>query len=344
MTKRLTELDGLRGFAALTVVIFHYFFLYNFRYEHSISFPSWFQYGYLGVHLFFMISGFVIFWSITKCSSPLDFIWSRFSRLFPVYWVAATITFIIVSYFGLPKNTASFNDYLINLTMLQDFLWVTKVDGSYWSLAVELSFYFWILAVFFSKQLKNIEYFLIIWIITACFVANNYIGKYDPNLIHPKDPLLIIFIVKYIALFAAGICFYKVWNKTYTPLTIATLLVSALSVAISYSGVHMLIILSFYLLFGAVITGNASFFTYKPLVFLGYISYSFYLIHQYIGYVIIRQFYHFNLSPYFGILTAITFSIVLAYILTRFIERPSLKALRKLYQKYVSASLSSQKC
>lgn len=54
--KRITEIDGLRGMAAVFVMLFHYTFAFNLGWA-----PGYFfHYGYIGVSLFFIISGFVI--------------------------------------------------------------------------------------------------------------------------------------------------------------------------------------------------------------------------------------------------------------------------------------------
>lgn len=120
MKTRLSELDALRGIAALMVVIGHYTARYNDFYT-PISFPFKFEYGGYGVQLFFLISGFVIFLTLNKTRHPLEFVVSRFSRLYPAYWVAVLLTFTLISIFSLPDTitTPSTYDALVNLTMLQ---------------------------------------------------------------------------------------------------------------------------------------------------------------------------------------------------------------------------------
>jgi peptidoglycan/LPS O-acetylase OafA/YrhL len=84
---RFRELDALRGFAAVGVVIFHYFALAS-RYW---MFPFEFEIGNYGFQLFFVVSGFVIFWTLSRSSNLIDFTVSRFSRLYPTYWCALTL-------------------------------------------------------------------------------------------------------------------------------------------------------------------------------------------------------------------------------------------------------------
>lgn len=107
-SSRLLELDALRGLAALAVVLYHYFYRYNELYGHHGNFAvDWTYFGKLGVELFFMVSGFVIFMSLNRVNRPVDFLVSRFSRLYPTYWCALILTFTVVSIWGLPGREIS---------------------------------------------------------------------------------------------------------------------------------------------------------------------------------------------------------------------------------------------
>ena len=107
MTKRIQELDALRGIAAMMVVLYHYTTRYDQLYEHSVSLPFSFSYGTFFVQLFFIISGFVIFLTLDQTKNSLDFVVSRISRLYPAYWTAIVITFLSVQAFGLPGREVS---------------------------------------------------------------------------------------------------------------------------------------------------------------------------------------------------------------------------------------------
>src|SRR5262245_55208370 len=82
---RFLELDVLRGLAAMTVVFFH-FSRHGTRYFEAYPFDFW--PGEFGVHLFFTISGFVIYFTLERSRTVGDFLFSRFSRLYPAYWAA----------------------------------------------------------------------------------------------------------------------------------------------------------------------------------------------------------------------------------------------------------------
>lgn len=87
---RFRELDALRGPAALVVVLYH---LTTFMGDGpGLGGPPavsiW--WGEYGVQLFFLISGFVILLSARRTLRPSDFVISRVSRIYPVYWIART--------------------------------------------------------------------------------------------------------------------------------------------------------------------------------------------------------------------------------------------------------------
>ncbi len=149
---RLTSLDALRGVAALAVVVFHF----TFSFDDRGTFPGYpravvsFAGGRYGVQLFFVISGFVILWSIQRQSTVGKFAFSRFSRLFPPYWasllfVSAYILFAQhVLDAGIGPLTFTSGQWFANLTMVPR--WIPpfrfhEVDSAYWTLAIEMGFY-----------------------------------------------------------------------------------------------------------------------------------------------------------------------------------------------------------
>jgi len=126
----------MRGLAALAVAIFHYTTFYDSQVGHIDPLPLEFPAGNYGVHLFFLISGFVIFMTLERTRGSTDFVVSRFSRLFPAYWVAIAATSLAVAAIGMPWQRVSATDLLLNLTMVQQFLGAEHMDGSYWTLQV----------------------------------------------------------------------------------------------------------------------------------------------------------------------------------------------------------------
>ena len=324
--KRLYELDGLRGIAALIVVFYHYFYHYNHVYGHTFSVPEWISAGYYGVHLFFMISGFVIFWTLSRSKRPMDFVWSRFSRLYPVFWAAVTLTFLTVLIFGLPGREVRTLHFLANLSMIHQYINVKHVDSVYWTLTLELAFYFWMLMLFTFDQLKNIEKWLILWVTTSIVFTYFKLGS---DIDHR---IIKFFLLDYVQFFSAGVCFFKIWESKQNQLTYFVLALTIFSLFVHYTNETAILLGLYFILFFLAISGKFKLLSVRPLVFLGTISYSLYLIHQNIGYIIIRSFYNQDYSPYFGILAAILFSFLLATFLTFFVEKPTLKYFRNYYK------------
>jgi len=119
---RVVSIDALRGVAALCVFLFHY---------------GYFRFGYLGVELFFLISGFVFTLSLRQVAAG-EFLVRRFIRLFPTYWLCASMAFVARAY---GPDPATAYEYAVNMTMLGGFVGVPYLDGVYWSLTEELVFY-----------------------------------------------------------------------------------------------------------------------------------------------------------------------------------------------------------
>lgn len=320
---RLRELDALRGLAAFTVVLFHYTTHYQTLYGHAASFWPRFGFGKYGVNLFFMISGFVILMTLEKSRSWKDFVVSRFSRLYPAYWCAVAVTFVIVSLERLPDWRGSPKVALVNLTMLQLWLKVPHIDGVYWTLSLELSFYAIMLGLSLIGLLRRLEIIGLIWM--GLELADYYYTKAGGHVMFLVE---VTFILYFAHLFIAGMMFYR-WKKDGFTVMRGAIIVLALGVhaLIGEEGSMIPTVVAFavFLLFAL---DRLSFILVKPILFLGAISYSLYLLHANIGYVIIRAGYARGVSPWISVLVALGVSLALASLQTFFIERPALEAIR----------------
>jgi len=323
---RLTELDALRGVAALVVVLFHYTIRYDQIYGHSFQVPNLFQFGHLGVHLFFIISGFVIFWTLSRTQHALDFVVSRFSRLYPSYWLAVIVTFCVVRFFSLPGREVSLKEAFLNIPMIQDYLWVPYVDGVYWSLSIEVTFYAWVFLAYITQQFKRIELYLIMFMIVG---ALSHI--YGMSADYPRATKLLM--LEYGYLFAAGICFFKIWQKKASVSTYVALVVSFICIWIYLPVAYAGVVVSCYVVFAAMIFNRLKFLNAKPLIFLGTISYSLYLLHQNIGYVLLNLCYQYQIHPFLAIFIAFSLCAAAATLVTFYIERPLIQRVRHSYEE-----------
>jgi peptidoglycan/LPS O-acetylase OafA/YrhL len=165
--ERSPELDFLRFIAATAVVLYHYAWRpvangapagTGFATLQGIS-----PYGYLGVPLFFLISGFVIAWS-AQGRTVGQFAVSRFKRLYPMFWIGLTLTLAVLAVTG--RRPQFLHPYVIaaNFTMIPARLQAPAVDEVYWTLVIELKFYVWIAILVAARQMRNLEYWLYLWI------------------------------------------------------------------------------------------------------------------------------------------------------------------------------------
>ncbi|WP_128802699.1 MULTISPECIES: acyltransferase [unclassified Streptomyces] len=154
---RLYAIDGLRLLAALMVAVHHY--AGSWRVDQpgnavwgrpvSETMPTVFRlaaYGWIGVEVFFVISGFVICMSCWG-RTPRQFFVSRVIRLYPAYWFGIVFTTVFVVAMPGVWQRLKVRDILLNLTMLQSGSGVDSVDGVYWTLWSELRFYLLFMAV-----------------------------------------------------------------------------------------------------------------------------------------------------------------------------------------------------
>lgn len=327
--ERLVQIDSLRAIAALSVVAFHYTTRYDQRFMHTSPLDLEFPLGAMGVPLFFAISGFVIFMTIDRVRRPMDFVVWRFSRLFPAYWAAVALTWITVRLAHLPGYDLSPWEALANLTMLQSFFSIDHVDGVYWSLEVELIFYAWMLLLWVSGLLQHGMAVCAAWIglvLAAALAERAGWGQL------PFIPAYFL-LVKWIPWFAMGMVAY-ISLRDQRLGSSHGLVVGLCLVAIGVDGgLRGLAI--------GVPTAIAVFLAsrrllplleWRPLVYVGAISYPLYLLHENIGFVAIATLERQGVAPWGAIAAAVAIALVLSSLLHHAVEMPGSKALRRLYR------------
>lgn len=291
--------------------------------------------GFYGVNLFFIISGFVIFMTLEKTSRPLDFVVSRFSRLFPAYWIAIILTFTVTHLLGLPGFLVGPQTALANFLMLHGIFRVPHVDGVYWTLEVELLFYCGMFLLFRLRLLQKVHFALM----ALMALRLVYVVLERGWGIELPWTLSRLLILQYIAWFALGIAIYQFANHRHPgawrwPLATSGCAIITLLVADSaFVGVLAVGLASTVLL---AAEGRLGFLHYRLFVWLGAISYPLYLLHENIGWSVILKLQALGLSLDAAILGALFTSLALAHALTRWVEQPAMHWIRATYRRRTS--------
>ncbi|CAD2073300.1 acyltransferase family protein [Phocicoccus pinnipedialis] len=333
--KRITEIDALRGIAAVIVVIYHYTFHYNERFGHVK--PDYnttlFDFGHYGVQLFFIISGFVIFMSVSRGKSAGDFMIKRTFRLYPAYIVAVALTFLVLGKSEIDINR-TFIEAIINFTMFQEFFGVRNIDGVYWSLRVEMTFYLMMAVVLYIGAKSHVVLVSITMLISGLLVQvmNGWVGGEFWRTIERFST------ANYVQLFVIGIMFYCIWQHgpkiKYMTLLIVSIIYDFLFEGIS-NGMFTIL---FVAIFGLVLAEKMKWLNNKILLFLGSISYPLYLVHQNIGYAMIKEMEKFGMTHELWILIPLGLSIALSVLIVKYIEVPVQNFLYKKYKAYRSTN------
>ena len=328
MNNRIQALDGLRGIAALVVVLYHYFFRYNELYGYDGLNSSLFSWGHYGVELFFLISGFVIYFSANRSQVTVkSFAISRFFRLYPTYWVCLIVTFSVVSIFGLEGREVELKTAIINIVMFQNYLGIKSVDGVYWTLAVELNFYFWIALALWRGQLSNLVYIFSFICLISIFTLN-------AELLYLKV-FNTVFFLYYLPFFVVGMSVYLIQSKLDLKQGLLGILVSVFTLCFTRDVDVVLPSLVCLLVFFSAISISNKLFELPFLKFLGLVSYPLYLIHQNIGYVIIGFVNSKVSAEIISVLCAIIVSVFSAWVIHVFVEKKLTKNLRDRANNFV---------
>jgi peptidoglycan/LPS O-acetylase OafA/YrhL len=187
MVKRLFQLDGLRGIAALMVIFYHYFIDLEIKNSTIEIIKKISTIGQTGVTLFFVLSGFLITRILINEKNSKSYFKSfylrRTLRIFPLYYFFLVLFYFLLPFFSKttlnPENSNIFYYFIFLQNFALTFNWDSYGPVHYWSLAVEEHFYLLFpFFVYYSKlsNLKLICYsFIFISVVSRILlVYNNY--------------------------------------------------------------------------------------------------------------------------------------------------------------------------
>jgi peptidoglycan/LPS O-acetylase OafA/YrhL len=314
-------LDGLRGVAIVLVVMFHIW-------------PEFFSFGYMGVDLFFVLSGFLITKIIyTKLENNTfsfkEFYRNRVRRIFPAMIVVLLVAFFVGYLFMFPSELKSLGQHMkTSVLFWQNFRLMEEVGYwdkaaelkpllHFWSLSIEEQFYiFWpiILVLIYRFRFNFLISIGVLFVLLTVLSQVLDINKFYHSFARFWELAFGSF------LFVLSQKFDYKYHVNKFKLVIFLVFITSLLLAFDrefnfFSTLFVVVSTGLLLLYISQNAGS-KFFAFTPLVFIGVISYPLYLWH----YVIISYMHIFNFDVSQNAIFIILGSIILSYVTYRYIE------------------------
>lgn len=342
--QRLEFAHTLRGLAALSVLISHFLgvfwlapgavaVLLNIEslavsppaFIAPLHFTPHLNYGSLGVGVFFLISGFVIPFSLSALSRPA-FLIARIFRIYPVYIVAFSISVMVLlllsKYGGAKPFPYSIEHLIAQGLLLRGWLWIPSVDGLSWTLEIEIVFY--AIAALLSSFILHpqiggrvvIGYVLVVPLL--CILGVNSIDLLGGRL--QTMMLYLTYALPFTVYMFIGTLFYLSAKGTVTPAQLVMGVLAALfgfSIGLAAHPALKTLATSSYLLalgiFALFYLARDSFKSNRVLDWLADISYPLYAVHSIVGYALIYTLVSRKIPAIMAIVTAFAVVILLAW-------------------------------
>jgi peptidoglycan/LPS O-acetylase OafA/YrhL len=350
VTSRFQFVDALRGLAALAVAAFHISRYGPLAHAAEEVIPDCVQlllkHGWIGVQIFFVISGFVIAYSLRRAVvTPRfagQFALRRSLRLDPSYWT--TIVLVLVLSTLLPASFAepasadalSGGQLIAHLGYLQNVLGYENLSVGFWTLCIEVQFYLMFVVLLGVAQrwagcgpgADRVCYRRLLALLGPVAVASLfYFGRQsasDAWLVH----FFSMFFLGMLACWALEAKISRLWFGLFAALMAASLAIHwSLDITVA-----LVTGLSIYLV------GRAGhlrdWLSWRPLQYLGRISYSLYLIHYPVSCLVTALGLELTgdapLPAAAWLAVSLTASIGAAHVLYSLVERPSLELSRRI--------------
>lgn len=302
---RLHGIDGLRAFAAVWVVMFHVRAFSHAKFDLFPGLDLLVRSGSIGVSLFLVLSGFCLFLPFAggrlSRFRARDFIWRRCRRLLPPYYVSLAVLVVLhvvaKGRYGFAQidSGAMFGQVLTHATLVHQFFPGTfyGLNGAYWSLGLEWELYLALPILIGAARRYGLRRTVTAVVAVSVVYSIVLFAVTERQLIDPEGPMATAVLPNFLlarwAEFSFGMVaaeLYVTGSAGYWARRLVYVAVLALPVAFALSGnplAHVLFGLVFLALVCTVVAGDnfvARLYSWPPLVLLGVMSYSLYLVHQ----------------------------------------------------------------
>ena len=339
-SKRILELDAIRALSCLNLLLFHFTWVYQEKYGFASDLGFTFPYGKYGVQLFFMLSGLVNAMTLLSKRKPGDFLAARWIRIFPSYWLVVLMNVALFICLPMYQHSVHIDETVANLTTMPNLFGYQNMEPVTWTLQVEMLFYVFLMSLFVFGLLEKPVRTMMVAVGGCLFLGMAITGfkQYYPESIWNGRFRIIeeLFFIRQLPLFAMGILLNEIrcgrgnrwalWGGICAAATVfhvidlrghnpaATVLMFGLLTASAFRMVPIL--------------------RWKPLVYISFISYALYLVHNNLGSSLMKQMENFGVAPLPAIVLATLLMIALAHAMTYWMEQPLTRWLRKKYQEH----------
>lgn len=345
---RRSEIDFLRGIAIFLVLLRHY------RYNDYL-----YESGWIGVDLFFVLSGFLVSgllfkeYKIHQRIFPLHFLIRRGFKIYPIFYffIACTLLFKLTS-----NSIINIKDLLGEVFFLQNY--VGHMWSHTWSLAVEEHFYLFLtLIIYITSRRKltgnsNLFLFIFLFIAFSClflriystqlefklsnmFYSHNrfdslFFGVFLSHWYHFKPEQLQSFVEKY----KSKLFLFFVLCFLLTPIhkAITSTLLPTIGLTSIYLGFGALLLVLLYTDVTSKISKNKIILTiYRCFEKIGVYSYSIYLVHVVISILVKSLRIKYHIQEELAVVLYFSAAIFIGILVSKLIEFPFLKIRDKYF-------------
>lgn len=334
-------ITGLRAIAATMVVMIHTGAFHDF----GVIGATITHAGKYGVDIFFVISGFTIAKTFTEANGYRSYLTRRMMRILPLYWLVISIVMIfwLSGAVSLPpamqeiKSLSYLYNYVLHLSMLSylDYRVANSVLGVEWTIPIEV---FWYVClpplIYFGKTIpRTIGIMLFLLIITAVlsYISKKVFGTIQPIKWSP---------IAYGHLFFLGVASYYLRDRLQSVTSLRPMIwisgavfLFIIALVVEFGGRSELLAFSTAVLIVWVTPTRAAWvtkpLTARPMLFLGSISYSIYLIH----FLVLHVLGDFAMLPLSGIrkfLLVYVLTVVVSTVTYLLVEKPTNQVGRRM--------------